>query len=62
MENKVLIVEDEEYIRGFIKINLKRNNFKVIEASSGEEAIEKANLEKPDVIILDIMLPGIDGF
>ncbi|OFI06760.1 alkaline phosphatase synthesis transcriptional regulatory protein PhoP [Clostridium acetireducens DSM 10703] len=62
MENKVLIVEDEESIRGFIKINLKRNNFKVIEASSGEEAIEKANLEKPDVIILDIMLPGIDGF
>ncbi len=62
MENKVLIVEDENSIRGFLKINFKRNNFIVIEAVSGEEAIEKARLENPNITILDIMLPGIDGF
>lgn len=62
MENKILIVEDEESIRKFIKINFQRNNFCIIEAVSGEEGIEKAQLEKPDVVVLDVMLPGIDGF
>jgi len=62
MENKVLIIEDESSIRGFIKINFKRNNFIVIEASSGEEGIEKARLEKPSIVILDVMMPGMDGF
>ena len=56
------IVEDEESIRGFLKINLQRNNFIVIEAQSGEEGLELANKEKPKVAILDVMLPGIDGF
>ena len=59
---KVLIVEDEEHIRKFININLKRNNFTVLEASSGEEALEVVRTLKPGVIILDIMLPGISGF
>lgn len=62
MDKKVLIVEDEASIRGFIKINFKRNNFVVIEAESGEEAVEKARIENPSVVILDVMLPGIDGF
>ena len=62
MENKVLIIEDEASIRGFLKINFKRNNFIVIEAASGEEGIEKARLEKPSIVILDVMMPGIDGF
>jgi DNA-binding response OmpR family regulator len=62
MNNKVLIVEDEGSIRGFLKINFKRNNFTVIEAESGEKAIENARIEKPIITILDIMLPGIDGF
>lgn len=62
MEKKVLIVEDEASIRGFIKINFKRNNFIVIEAGSGEEGIEKASIENPDIVVLDVMLPGIDGF
>lgn len=60
--NKILLVEDEESIRGFLKINLQRNNFNVIEAGSGEEALELANKEKPKIAILDVMLPGIDGF
>ncbi|WP_027625286.1 response regulator transcription factor [Clostridium lundense] len=60
--NKILIVEDEMSIRGFLKINFERNDFIVIEAESGEEGIRKANLEKPVIAILDVMLPGIDGF
>ena len=60
--NKILLVEDEESIRGFLKINLQRNNFNVIEASSGEEGIELAKKERPKIAILDVMLPGIDGF
>ena len=60
--NKILLVEDEESIRGFLKINLQRNNFNVIEAGSGEAGVELANKEKPKIAILDVMLPGIDGF
>ena len=59
---KILLVEDEESIRSFLKINLERNNFKVIEADTGEEGLKKAFQEKPDLAILDVMLPGIDGF
>ena len=60
--NKILIVEDDMSIRSFLKINFERNNFIVIEAESGEEGIRKAKLEKPEIAILDVMLPGIDGF
>lgn len=61
MTNKILVVEDEEAIRGFIKVNLKRNNFDVIEAGSGEEALEKLD-DSVDIVLLDVMLPGINGF
>ena len=60
--DKILLVEDEASIRGFLKINLKRNNFEVIEAESGEEGIRLALIERPTIVILDVMLPGIDGF
>lgn len=60
--SKILLVEDEVSIRGFLKINLIRNEFEVIEAGTGEEGIEKAISEKPSIAILDVMLPGIDGF
>jgi len=62
MKKKVLIIEDEESIRGFIKINFQRNDFLVFEAVSGEEGLEKVNKEMPDLIILDITLPGMDGY
>ena len=60
---KVLVLEDEASIRGFIVINLRRAGYDVIEAESGEEALERLH-ENPDarVALLDIMLPGIDGF
>ena len=60
---KVLVLEDESSIRSFIVINLRRAGYDVIEAESGEEALEKLQAN-PDtrVALLDIMLPGIDGF
>lgn len=59
---KVLVLEDEEEIREFIMINLKRNGFEAVEAGTGEEALEIAKKEKFDIAVLDVMLPGIDGF
>lgn len=58
----VLVVEDETSIRKFITINLNRNGFEVIAAETGEEALEKLKLFNPKVVVLDVMLPGIDGF
>ena len=60
--SKILIVEDEESIRGFLKINLKRSGFEVAEAESGEKALEIIEKNTFDLVILDVMLPGIDGF
>ena len=59
---KVLVLEDESSIRGFIVINLERAGYEVIEAETGEEALEKL-AANPDTraVLLDIMLPGIDG-
>ena len=62
MEKFVLIVEDEESIRKFVKINLERDGFTVLEAESGEKGLEIARKEKIDIVILDIMLPNMDGF
>lgn len=62
MKEKVLVVEDEANIRSFLVVNLSISNFDVIEASSGEEALKVCETEIPDVAILDIMLPGMDGY
>ena len=62
MSNKVLIVEDEDSIRKFVKINLERSDFQVIEAETGEKGVEIARKEDIDIVVLDVMLPGIDGF
>ena len=58
----ILIVEDEKPIREFIAINLKREKFDVLEASTGEEAISLLKDNHIDLVILDLMLPGIDGY
>ncbi len=60
--DKILLVEDEASIRGFLKINLKRNNFDVLETDNGEDGLRIALLERPKIVILDVMLPGMDGF
>jgi DNA-binding response OmpR family regulator len=59
---KVLVVEDEASIRKFIAINLERSGFDVLEAETGEKGLEMAKAYKPEVLVLDVMLPGIDGF
>lgn len=61
--SKVLILEDEESIRSFIVINLKRNGFDVLEAGNGNDALEIVNsVPDIDIALLDVMVPGIDGF
>lgn len=59
---KVLVVEDESSIRKFINIGLVREGYAVCEAACGKEVMEQINNHKPDVIVLDIMLPDADGF
>ncbi len=58
----ILVVEDEEDIQELISYNLKKENYKVHIVSSGEDAIHYAQTKQPDIILLDLMLPGIDGF
>ncbi|HZJ57708.1 MAG TPA: response regulator transcription factor [Clostridia bacterium] len=62
MKRKVLIVDDESSIRSFIRVGFERSNFIIIEAETGEDGIELAREHMPDIVILDIMLPGMDGF
>lgn len=62
MTTNILIVEDEDSIRKFIKINLDRAGYNVFEASTGEEGLRLAEVSKIDIVVLDLMLPGIDGF
>jgi len=59
--SKILIVEDEENIRLLYKEELKDLGYEVFLASNGKEAIKKYDLHQPDLIILDIKLPGMDG-
>lgn len=61
MPAKVLIVEDHQDFREILRIQIEYLGYKVIEALSGEEALEKALVENPDLIIMDIMLPGMNG-
>lgn len=58
---RVLACDDEESIRELVSYNLAKEGFAVVSVSSGEEAIRAARKDKPDVIILDLMLPGISG-
>lgn len=59
---KVLIVEDEHDIIEMVEYNLQQEGYKAVHAFNGEKGIELAKKEKPDLIILDLMLPAIDGF
>ncbi|MCG3116182.1 MAG: response regulator [Candidatus Manganitrophus sp. SA1] len=59
---KVLIVDDEEFVRQLIQIKLKFCGIETVEAGNGVEAIEKAVSERPDLILLDVMMPKMNGF
>lgn len=58
---RILVVDDEEHIVELIKFNLEKNGYKVLVAYDGEEALKKAEKEIPNLIVLDLMLPVIDG-
>ncbi|MEH7348902.1 MULTISPECIES: response regulator transcription factor [Bacillaceae] len=61
MNNKILVVDDEEHILTLIKFNLEQAGFQVVTATDGEEGLQKAVEEKPELIVLDLMLPKKDG-
>ena len=62
MGKRVLVVDDESNIVDILKFNLEREGYEVICAYDGGEALEKARSEAPDLILLDVMLPVMDGF
>ncbi|SIS55187.1 response regulator YycF [Salimicrobium flavidum] len=61
MAHKILVVDDEKPIADILKFNLEKEGYNVVCAYDGDEAIESAKEEDPDLILLDIMLPGKDG-
>ncbi len=62
MKETILIVEDEKDIVKMLDYNLKKEGFKTLIAHDGEDALDAANTKLPDLILLDLMLPGLDGF
>lgn len=62
MSNSILIIDDEKPIVEILKYNLEKNGFYTIEAYDGEEGLKLAHTENPDLILLDVMLPKMDGF
>lgn len=62
MGKKILVVDDERPIVDILKINLQKENYIVFEAYDGEDAVYKAQTIEPDLILLDVMLPKLDGF
>ncbi len=58
---KLLVVEDEQDLQDLIRFNLERNGYRVVCADSGEKALRLVRSELPDLIVLDLMLPGMDG-
>ena len=59
---KVLVIDDEAPIRLLCRVNLEAEQMDVIEAADGPSGVEKAQAEGPDVILLDVMMPGLDGW
>jgi len=59
---KILIVEDDKFLRELMVRKLSQENFQIIEAVDGEEGVSKVKEVIPDMVLLDLILPGIDGF
>ena len=62
MPKCILVVDDEERIRSLLKAYLTQEGFRVVTAANGREALSVAGRERPDLIILDIMMPRLDGY
>lgn len=59
---RVLVIDDEAPIRLLCRVNLEAEGMEVLEASDGPTGLEKARNEQPDVVLLDVMMPGLDGW
>jgi DNA-binding response OmpR family regulator len=59
---KVLVIDDEEPIRLLCRVNLQLENMEVLEAADGPTGLDEAREHRPDVILLDVMMPGLDGW
>ena len=59
---KILAVDDERHIVRLVQVNLERAGYEVVEAYDGVEALEKVKEANPDLIVLDVMMPRLDGF
>ena len=62
MATRVLVIDDEAPIRLLCRVNLEAESMEVLEAADGPAGLEKARAERPDVILLDVMMPGLDGW
>jgi DNA-binding response OmpR family regulator len=62
MTKKILIVDDEPHIVKMVELRLKAHGYNVVAAYDGQEGLDKVKQEKPDLIILDLMLPKLDGY
>jgi two-component system phosphate regulon response regulator PhoB/two-component system alkaline phosphatase synthesis response regulator PhoP len=62
MKRKILIIEDDKFFRDLISKKLREGNFDVATASDGKEALAYLQVNIPDIIILDLILPGLDGY
>lgn len=62
MSKRVLVIEDQEDNRRIVRDLLSANSYELLEAATGEEGLKLAALEKPDLILMDIQLPGLDGY
>jgi two-component system alkaline phosphatase synthesis response regulator PhoP/two-component system response regulator VicR len=62
MPKKILAVDDERHIVRLVEVNLQRAGYEVVTAYDGKEALEKIKTENPDLVVLDVMMPYMDGF
>jgi DNA-binding response OmpR family regulator len=62
MATRVLVIDDEAPIRLLCRVNLEAEGMEVLEAADGPSGLEKARAEVPDVVLLDVMMPGLDGW
>jgi DNA-binding response OmpR family regulator len=62
MPKKIVLVEDDQFLGGLMSTKLEKEGFAVVRAYDGEEAVKKIFEERPDLVLLDIILPAIDGF
>jgi two-component system alkaline phosphatase synthesis response regulator PhoP/two-component system response regulator VicR len=62
MAKTILAVDDERHIVRLVQVNLERNGYRVLTAADGKEALEKIAAEHPDLVVMDVMMPYMDGF